>query len=228
MSHTHYLKSSLSILVLAASIGLATACATSPVLQTPASAYPEPKATAASPAYPSYPAAQQTPAGAQIANPASVYCEAHDGKSQIRTAADGSQSGACVFPDGSECEEWAYYRQQCAPGTPAAPAQPAGAQLTPAALTATQAQVVESARAALAAKLKVDGGKIDLMGVTAHDWPDACLGLAGPGEVCATVITPGYQVALSSAGKQYVYRTDTTGSQVKEDTAGLIVTPGGA
>lgn len=228
MSHTHHLKSSLSIMAVAASIGLVTACAPAPASQTPASAYPEPKATAVSPAYPSYPAAQQTPAGAQIANPASVYCEAHGGKSQIRTAADGSQSGACVFPDGTECEEWAYYRQQCAPGTPASPAQPDGTQLTPAALTATQAQVVESARAALAAKLNVEAGTIAFVSVTAHDWPDACLGLAGPGEVCATVITPGYQVTLSSAGKRYVYRTDATGSQVKEDKTGLIATPGGA
>ena len=28
-------------------------------------------------------------------------------------ASDGSQSGACVFPDGSTCDEWAYYRGEC-------------------------------------------------------------------------------------------------------------------
>lgn len=44
-----------------------------------------------------------------LANPASVYCEEQGGRVEIRTAEDGSQFGVCVFPDGSECEEWAFY-----------------------------------------------------------------------------------------------------------------------
>jgi putative hemolysin len=46
-------------------------------------------------------------------NPASVYCEQNGNTLEIRTAADGSQSGVCVFPDGSACEEWAYFRGEC-------------------------------------------------------------------------------------------------------------------
>jgi putative hemolysin len=46
-------------------------------------------------------------------NPASVYCTQKGYKLEIRTAADGSQSGICVFPDGSTCDEWAYYRGEC-------------------------------------------------------------------------------------------------------------------
>ncbi len=48
-----------------------------------------------------------------IPNPASAYCEQNGGKLEIVTAADGSQSGQCVFPDGSVCDEWAYYRGEC-------------------------------------------------------------------------------------------------------------------
>ena len=29
----------------------------------------------------------------------------------------GGTAGYCVFPDGSECEEWAYFRNECQPGT---------------------------------------------------------------------------------------------------------------
>lgn len=52
---------------------------------------------------------------ANLPNPASVYCVEQGFESQIRTAADGSQSGVCIFPDGSECDEWAYYRGECGP-----------------------------------------------------------------------------------------------------------------
>ncbi len=53
------------------------------------------------------------PAQPNMPNPASVFCEQNGGKVEIRTAADGSQSGACVFSDGSECDEWAFYRGEC-------------------------------------------------------------------------------------------------------------------
>jgi len=46
-------------------------------------------------------------------NPASAFCVEQGFKSEIRTAADGSQSGVCIFPDGSECDEWAYFRGEC-------------------------------------------------------------------------------------------------------------------
>ncbi len=49
----------------------------------------------------------------EIANPASVYCESHNGKSEIRTVEDGSQLGYCIFQNKKECEEWAFYRGEC-------------------------------------------------------------------------------------------------------------------
>jgi putative hemolysin len=59
-------------------------------------------------------------------NPASVYCEQNGNKLEIITAADGSQSGRCVFPDGSVCEEWAYYRGECGPVVIESPADANG------------------------------------------------------------------------------------------------------
>ena len=52
---------------------------------------------------------------ANMPNPASAYCVDQGFRSEIRTATDGSQSGVCIFPDGSECDEWAYFRGECAP-----------------------------------------------------------------------------------------------------------------
>ena len=54
---------------------------------------------------------------ANMPNPASAFCVEQGFKSEIRTAADGSQSGVCIFPDGSECDEWAYFRGECGPAS---------------------------------------------------------------------------------------------------------------
>lgn len=58
---------------------------------------------------------------ANMPNPASVYCEQNGNILEIRTAEDGSQSGVCIFPDGSICDEWAYYRGECGPTTQKSP-----------------------------------------------------------------------------------------------------------
>jgi putative hemolysin len=58
-----------------------------------------------------------TPTGGstELANPASVYCQEHGYTVEIRTDADGGQYGVCIFDDGSECEEWAFFRGECGP-----------------------------------------------------------------------------------------------------------------
>lgn len=86
------------------------------------------------------PAAQATPAPTgepigNLPNPASVYCEQQGYRMEIRSAPDGSQFGACIFPDGSECDEWAYFRGECGPSGQSG--GPTEATLVPAAETAS-------------------------------------------------------------------------------------------
>lgn len=50
-------------------------------------------------------------------NPASVYCEQQGYQVEIHTAPDGNQAGYCIFPDGSECDEWAFFRGECVPAS---------------------------------------------------------------------------------------------------------------
>ena len=54
--------------------------------------------------------------GPNMANPASVHCEQNGGKLELRQDATGGGVGICNFPDGSECDEWAYFRNECKPG----------------------------------------------------------------------------------------------------------------
>lgn len=83
----------------------------------------------------------QPPTGESVGlpNPASVNCQGKGYTLEIRTAEDGSQMGVCIFPDGSECDEWAFYRGECGPGgqnpagiTPTtAPIPPASSEPSP-------------------------------------------------------------------------------------------------
>jgi len=66
------------------------------------------------------PAATEMPQ-AGMPNPASVYCTQQGNKLEIRTAADGSQQGICIFPDGGACDEWTYYRGECGPAAQKSP-----------------------------------------------------------------------------------------------------------
>lgn len=52
-----------------------------------------------------------------IPNPAAEFCVKCGYKSEIRTDPQGGQYGVCVFPDGSDCEEWAFYRKCNTPQT---------------------------------------------------------------------------------------------------------------
>lgn len=49
---------------------------------------------------------------------------------------------------------------------------------------------------------------IGVVSIEPVDWPDACLGLPGPNEACAQVITPGLRVILSVADRTYEYHTN--------------------
>ena len=48
----------------------------------------------------------------QIANPASVNCIKNGGELSIVDEAEG-QVGMCTLLDGTVCEEWAYFREEC-------------------------------------------------------------------------------------------------------------------
>lgn len=70
------------------------------------------------------------PPPASLPNPASVYCTQQGNRHEIRSAADGSQYGMCLFPDGGACDEWAYFRGECGPVTSTSPTPAATGETT--------------------------------------------------------------------------------------------------
>ncbi|PIR89505.1 MAG: hypothetical protein COU07_01225 [Candidatus Harrisonbacteria bacterium CG10_big_fil_rev_8_21_14_0_10_40_38] len=75
---------------------------------------------------------------------------------------------------------------------------------------------VMRARAMLAGDLSVRVEDIEVVSVSERTWPDGCLGLPEEGEMCTAVLTPGYAVAFSYAGRTYLYRTDVDGNIIRK------------
>lgn len=162
------------------------------------------------------PTSETVSGGANMANPSATFCEDKGYTYEIRTAGDGSQSGVCKFPDGSECDGWAYYRNECGP---------AKDKLTPAVLPTSVPEIVankavEAARIALAQQLGVSADQVLIESYEQMDWSDACLGLGAANESCAAVITPGFKVRMQVGDKPYIYRTDLTGSVIRQEAGG--------
>lgn len=55
---------------------------------------------------------------AGMANPASEHCIEEGGDLDIRKDAEGNESGYCVFADGTEVGEWAYFHGEAEPALP--------------------------------------------------------------------------------------------------------------
>ncbi len=98
---------------------------------------------------------------------------------------------------------------------------PATSPLAPPA-TSTPWPALVQAQAALAAQLGIAAEAIVLVAAEPVEWPDACLGLAQAGEMCAQVITPGYRMVLAADGKHYTVHTDQTGGQVRLAPTGIV------
>ena len=48
--------------------------------------------------------------GKTISNPAMVYCESMGYQYEVRTDPKGNEYGVCIFPDGTECDAWDFFK----------------------------------------------------------------------------------------------------------------------
>ena len=74
---------------------------------------------------------------------------------------------------------------------------------------------------ALARMLGMAASDITVVSSAAVEWPDACLGVAQPGIVCAQVVMPGFIIVLEAQGRQYEYHTNADASVVRPATMAL-------
>ena len=72
--------------------------------------------------------------------------------------------------------------------------------------------VVQAARAAVVAARGGEAAALTVVSAETIDWPDACLGLGAPGEVCAMwMMEGGWRLVLEADGARHTVRTSATG-----------------
>jgi glucose/arabinose dehydrogenase len=69
---------------------------------------------------------------------------------------------------------------------------------------------VAAARELVAARFHTDASKVYVLSVTPEEWPDSCLGMPESGEVCAQVVTRGFEIRLApeASTASLTYRSD--------------------
>ncbi len=54
--------------------------------------------------------------------------------------------------------------------------------------------------------------------VESRTWPNGCLGLGGPDELCTQALVPGWRIVLSDGSRSYGFRSDRPGRQVRPES----------
>ncbi len=58
---------------------------------------------------------------------------------------------------------------------------------------------------------------VQVISYESHEWPNSCLGLPGPDEICAEAVVPGWLVRLNASGVQIVFRVDEVGAELRRE-----------
>jgi hypothetical protein len=62
---------------------------------------------------------------------------------------------------------------------------------------------------------KLNSNQLRIIKAESKNWPDGCLGLSSPDIACTQIVVSGWQVTVTGKGRNFVYRTDDSGSLVK-------------
>lgn len=71
--------------------------------------------------------------------------------------------------------------------------------------------ILEAVRQDLARRYKIAPNQLKLVQSSRQTWPDGCLGLAKPDEICTQALIEGWRVTISHQQRTWVYRTDGQG-----------------
>ena len=96
------------------------------------------------------------------------------------------------------------------PGDPATEAAP-----SPSAREELPQETSDRVLQAAATDLKLAASQLEINRYSRETWPDGCLGLAKPEELCTQALVEGWQIEISDGEQNWLYRSDLTGNIVR-------------
>ena len=75
--------------------------------------------------------------------------------------------------------------------------------------------VIAATRQDLSRKTNISVNRLQIQAAQPQTWPDGCLGLAKPGELCTQALVAGWRIILTDNQKTWVYRTDSSGTNLR-------------
>jgi hypothetical protein len=58
-------------------------------------------------------------------------------------------------------------------------------------------------------------GKLNITKYNQETWPNGCLGISEPDQMCTQALVPGWRITVTDGQKTWVYRTDNTGRNMR-------------
>lgn len=108
---------------------------------------------------------------------------------------------------------------ETAAGTPTAAAEEETVTATPAVeeepAAASAEDVAQQVRDFIAQQTGLAVDQVTIVSTEAVEWPDACLGVTNPDEMCAAVITPGFLVVVDTPNGTFEVHTDASGNSIR-------------
>ena len=77
------------------------------------------------------------------------------------------------------------------------------------------APVAEAVFQAVADSSGADPAELKIVDYEQQTWPDGCLGLAEPGEICTQALVDGWWVSVTNGQQTWIFRTNRDGTQVR-------------
>ncbi|MGP1384555.1 MAG: hypothetical protein ACTS2F_13410 [Thainema sp.] len=80
-------------------------------------------------------------------------------------------------------------------------------------------------KARIRAEYDINPSRLRVSEAERETWSDSCLGLGGPAEICAFVMTPGWRVTMTAGDSTWIYRTDESGNSIRLESTTFNETP---
>jgi hypothetical protein len=76
-------------------------------------------------------------------------------------------------------------------------------------------RVLDAVRQDLSKRTSIPADQFQVREASQQTWPDGCLGLAQPDEMCLQALVEGWRIVISYRDRTWAYRTDSRGRTIR-------------